>query len=799
MRREMLQISVIVSFCMAAYAQDSPIRVDFSATMPAEVIGAGFGTLPKADISYGSIRTDNAFEGATDGVGATVVADPGEGVMIYGQTLTTPHAAIIRCSVRADGPEAEVTIVAVDRNWQYFTTSGPVDSSPLTDRYRRVSVLYVPPTTGFTPILQVYNPSETTTVTVYVDNFDVYLLTPGRYYDTEFLDGDEVDPAVISIEPGGVEPLPTPPPLEGTETLLYDSTLYDPLYGPVLIPVRVVRKVGWESDEKILSLIEITVTLKDGNQLAPGFKGSTFEIKLKGTRNLSPPPIYIASEWVDVVFPEGSIQLALPFGIDADYRNVSFRAINFDRGAADIFPGHFTTGKLEKVIEAIGETLVGAVPYASIIMLGDSIATTLLENSSQNPLRGSLFTNLNNYHIMSGTWNKTILDKYFYEALDPYARSRPNEIIVRFPVSQTRNEVLARLMAPNPGVSVFANIDIDYVGFDEDVLDANGNPRPDFIPFGADPGLLVDGITWDPENPITPQPEPGPGFTGEEITIPIPGLPAGAKPLEMVLIPAGTFLMGSPSNEKDRYSDEGPQHDVTITKPFYLGKYEVTVGQYAAFLRATGKETGVDWSDSDCPLTRSGGNYELRGTFGQSWDQPMVEVSWYGAAMFCNYMSEKEGLQPVYDESSWEADLNANGYRLPTEAEWEYACRAGTTTRFYWGDDLNYTRIGDYAWYGGNNSPSGTKEIGLKLPNDWGLYDMSGNVWEWCHDWHGSYPSQPQVDPTGQQSGSHRVIRGGSWLSGAGGCRSAGRYRSGPSSSDGSVGFRVVLFSSRTP
>ncbi len=160
-------------------------------------------------------------------------------------------------------------------------------------------------------------------------------------------------------------------------------------------------------------------------------------------------------------------------------------------------------------------------------------------------------------------------------------------------------------------------------------------------------------------------------------------LPAGTKPLEMVLITADTFTMGSPSSEKDRGSDE-IQHQVTLTKDFYLGKYEVTVGQYTAFLEATGNESGVDWNDSDCPLSKSGGSYSLRGTFGQSWDQPMVEVSWYGAAMFCNYLSNKDGLESVYNESGDSIiNQNANGYRLPTEAEWEYACRAGTQTRFY--------------------------------------------------------------------------------------------------------------------
>jgi len=157
------------------------------------------------------------------------------------------------------------------------------------------------------------------------------------------------------------------------------------------------------------------------------------------------------------------------------------------------------------------------------------------------------------------------------------------------------------------------------------------------------------------------------------------------KPLEMVLISPGTFMMGSSSDEQDRDPDEGPQHQVTLTQGFYMGKYEVTVGQYVAFLEATGEESGVDWNDHDCPLSRDDGRYTLRD--GRSWNQPMAEVSWYGAVMYCNYVSEKEGLQTVYNLDTWEVDWSANGYRLPTEAEWEYACRAGTQTRFYWGND----------------------------------------------------------------------------------------------------------------
>ena len=124
-------------------------------------------------------------------------------------------------------------------------------------------------------------------------------------------------------------------------------------------------------------------------------------------------------------------------------------------------------------------------------------------------------------------------------------------------------------------------------------------------------------------------------------------------------------------------------------------------------------------------------------------------------------------------------------FRFPTEAEWEYACRAGTMTRFYWGDDLNYTQINEYAWYKGNsgatdNYAGSTHEVGLKLPNAWGLFDMSGNVWEWCQEWYGSYSSNDQIDPKGPNSGIFRVLRGGDWLNNARYCLSADRNMNDP-------------------
>ncbi len=261
----------------------------------------------------------------------------------------------------------------------------------------------------------------------------------------------------------------------------------------------------------------------------------------------------------------------------------------------------------------------------------------------------------------------------------------------------------------------------------------------------------------------------------------IPNLPEDAKPLEMVLIPAGTFTMGSPADERgrDEYLEWAP-HQVTLTKYFYIGRYEVTQAQYQAVM-------------DDNP---SG--------FQNKPDNPVEQVTWINAASFCNELSKQQGLTPVYNESDWTTDWTANGYRLPTEAEWEYACRAGTRTRFSFGNALeipdfgdSYREIGDqYMWWKGNNTYSGNeagaKEVGLKQPNPWNLYDMHGNVWEWCNDWWEEPSNRGSiVDPKGENSGSTRVYRGGSWGSESWYCRSAFRDALGPYYMNVSRGFRL--------
>ncbi len=240
--------------------------------------------------------------------------------------------------------------------------------------------------------------------------------------------------------------------------------------------------------------------------------------------------------------------------------------------------------------------------------------------------------------------------------------------------------------------------------------------------------------------------------------------------MEFVLIPSGSFTMGSPKSEEGRDDDE-IQHEVVISKPFLAAKYEVTQGIWK---KVMGKNPS---------------HYKECGE-----DCPVEKVTWLDAVKFCNRLSEKEGLEPAYriiqTIVTW--NQSAKGYRLPTEAEWEYACRAGTTTKYCTGDsDADLGRAG---WYS-ENAESKTHPVGKKAPNTWGIYDVHGNVSEWCWDRYGKdyYANSLATNPTGSLKGSDRVIRGGGWFFGyARYCRSANRGEGNPDASNGNLGFRLV-------
>jgi formylglycine-generating enzyme required for sulfatase activity len=263
--------------------------------------------------------------------------------------------------------------------------------------------------------------------------------------------------------------------------------------------------------------------------------------------------------------------------------------------------------------------------------------------------------------------------------------------------------------------------------------------------------------------PVTPAPVPP--------TAPPPIRPASAN---MVWVEGGTFQMGSESGE----SHEKPVHEVTV-KGFYLGKYEVTQKEWYDVMGTMVRQQR-DMADKAWSMAGEGDNY------------PMYYVSWQEAIEYCNRRSMKEGLTPCYRGSgnSITCDWKANGYRLPTEAEWEYAAKDGIKN-FLTTEYAGSNSVGAVAWYG-DNSDGSTHAVGTKAGNALGIYDMSGNVWEWCWDWKGDYNGSAQTDQRGPASGSYRVCRGGTWSHPASYARSAGRNGGPPSSRSDNLGFRLA-------
>jgi formylglycine-generating enzyme required for sulfatase activity len=225
--------------------------------------------------------------------------------------------------------------------------------------------------------------------------------------------------------------------------------------------------------------------------------------------------------------------------------------------------------------------------------------------------------------------------------------------------------------------------------------------------------------------------------------------------MEFVLIPAGNFLMGGDISYEKPDQDETPPHQVTISKPFYLGKYEVTQAQWTAIMASN----------------PSGATSES-----MSLAHPVEEVSWEDVQKFIERLNAKEG---------------GTKYRLPTEAEWEYAARAGSRGKYSFGNDEGL--LGQYAWYS-KNSAEKTHPVGQLKPNAWGLYDMHGNVWEWVQDWYGEnyYAHSSDTDPSGPPIGKTRVVRGGSMGFDVRICRTANRANDAPTNSFNDLGFRLV-------
>jgi len=313
------------------------------------------------------------------------------------------------------------------------------------------------------------------------------------------------------------------------------------------------------------------------------------------------------------------------------------------------------------------------------------------------------------------------------------------------------NPVLAQA-PPSLGARLFAGVNISgavggtyVIQYTTDLAQTNSWTSLTFLRLPATNHLFVD----------TTAPATGNRFYRALLQNP---------PTNMVFIPPNTFNLGTPTNELGHLADESPQVTATISHGFWMGKYEVTQREYQALI-------GANPSGFPGDLNR-----------------PVERVSWLDATNYCARLTQQElaaGRIPA-----------GSHYRLPTEAEWEYAARAGTSTRFSFGDDLNSTSLPDHAWYAANGG-FGSHPVGQKAPNPWGLYDMAGNVYEWCEDWYGPYPGGFAIDPQGPASSATgvKVIRGGGWDSFDSECRSGHRLTEAvsPFITDFILGFRVVL------
>jgi sulfatase modifying factor 1 len=250
--------------------------------------------------------------------------------------------------------------------------------------------------------------------------------------------------------------------------------------------------------------------------------------------------------------------------------------------------------------------------------------------------------------------------------------------------------------------------------------------------------------------------EDGPAASGDR-----PGQAPSESGIEMVLLAGGRFTMG------DKDEPDAKPHEVVVG-PFYMDKYLVTQEQYESLC-------------GENPSRWKGGK------------NPVEQVRWSDAVRFCNQRSRLEGLEPCYDLETWQCNFDANGYRLPTEAEWEYACRAGSRTAYFFGSDDS--KLGDYAWFD-KNSGRRPHPVGQKRPNPWGLYDMCGNVWQWCNDFYkvDYYQEAALESPRGPKEGRNKVVRGGAWKFSARNCRSGYRYYENPGYVDVCFGYDIYGF-----
>lgn len=667
--RKWIPLSAIAWICaVSVWAQESAIRYEFSGKTAEEnsatLQGAGFGAYPQAIVEFGYIPTDNAFDGATDGQGVLITAQPGEGVMIFGQTIASQNAAVIRCSVRTDSAHAQVTLAAIGGAPDTFvSTNSPANEAYFQGQYKRLGVLVTPPAGGFTPVLQILNTSATEPLTAYVDNLEIYFLDRFYGYHGEFLNCDETDPAGDAIQKE----------LTGNE-----SGMMGPEGKTSTRSTPPIQPDGVSVD----NFIRLDYSGKTAEANSVSLQGAGFG-----------------------AYPQASVSFSyLPTDNAFD-------------GATD-GQGAIIEAKPGEGVMIFGPSLTNnksAMIRCNVRTEGANAAITIAAIGAE-PDRFVSTSTTNNPGYFQGQYKRLSVF-----AVPPAGGLQPVIQIVN--TSETE-----------PLIAYLDNFDVI-------VIDS----------FSYYYGEFLNGDETDPSNGQIgfPADDSSTAFTQQTLDI---NLTSSVK-MRLLSVPSGSFTMGSPSTETDRSDTENPQRIIQISKSFYIGEAEVTQKQWAALMNNNPSQNYI------------GDN------------MPVNYISWNDCQTFIAKLNA----------------LNQGKFRLPTEAEWEYCCRATKTTRFYWGDDAAYTDFGQYCNSTTNANVFALLNVRSLMPNGWKLYDMSGNVMEYCSDWYESpYSTTILTDPTGPSTGTYKALRGGCYSYHPRSSRSAARYIMLPDTPFVFAGLRVV-------
>ncbi len=836
-------IVIIFSLMCLSVEAVEPIHLDFSEDSSDKnrllIMAGGFGSFPIADIRFGEIPTSEEFPTATDGHGAIIEAEPGEGIMMFSPLIRVPKTVLIRCSIRMDGPHGSVTLACLDQSSnQLLSTFTPNNGALLVNEYyRMVDILPATMEKPVQGILQIINSSTDKNLTAYVDNMELVPLEPNVYYHEGFISGDQSDPNPLQITPAISTPTSVPSPTEIITTptpTLTMTPMQTPIHTatPTSTPSNTATQTATPTSTPSPAQTQ-TATPTPTPSLTPTFTmvptSTSTPIPLftaTPTSTNSPTPLPTQTPAPDKTSTPTPTPTRTPtptfsptpHGLPTE-KIVTIPDLPNDAEPLKlnlIEPGTFTMGApltengvqlnevpahevtitkpfymgVYEVTQAQWETVMGTnhsgnqgdpdLPVENVSWTeSERFLDRLNRLHPDDELTYRLPTEAEwEYAYRAGTQTR------YYWGEDPNRTMAPNYAWFYTDQFSLTSQIVGQKLPNAWGLYDMAGNIAEWCHdwFGSYSLESKVDPQGPSIGeikvlrntfwggayFGARAAFRGGEYPLGSAQTIsfrvaqgfkTPSPTPIPAE--EEVVVELPGLSVNAKPLVLVKINPSTFLMGSPEDEEDHREDESPQHEVTITKPYYLGKYEVTQAQWEAVM---GSNPSVNEEEAEI--------------YGSTDNLPVNNVSWIQCQEFLtrlnNLISPEEG-----------------DFRLPTEAEWEHAYRAGTTTRYHWGEDLRNGPIIDYAVFF-NTSFQRPNPVGSKKPNPWGLYNMPGNMKEWCHDWYGPYPSLPVSDYKGPSIGTERVIRGTSFGEGLASARAASRSQFRPDEEIRTISFRIA-------